>query len=31
MGAVVVSDKLSHYEGYIEPKKIRRGSFKDPN
>jgi uncharacterized small protein (DUF1192 family) len=31
MGAVVVSDKLSHYEGYVEPKKIRSGRFKDPN
>ncbi|MEP6705912.1 MAG: hypothetical protein ABJC05_00250 [Pyrinomonadaceae bacterium] len=29
-GAVVVSDKLSHYEGYVRPKRIRSGSFKDP-
>lgn len=30
-GAVVVSDKLSHYEGYVQPKKIRKGTFKDPD
>ena len=29
-GAVVVSDKLAHYEGYVKPKKIRSNSFKDP-
>lgn len=29
-GAVVASDKLSHYEGYVRPKKIQDGSFRDP-
>lgn len=30
-GAVVASDKLAHYEGYIKPKKIRSNSFQDPD
>lgn len=29
-GAVVWSDKLSHYEGYVAPKNIRSEKFKDP-
>ena len=29
-GAVVTSDKIAYYEGYIQPKNIKKGKLKDP-
>jgi len=28
-GAVVLSDKIAYYEGYVQPKHIKKGKLQD--